>query len=187
MDYFTSDTHYFHKNIIEYCNRPFNTVEDMNEYLIEQHNARVKPEDTLYHLGDFCFGGVQKWNSILDRLQGKIVLVKGNHDWKNLKSPEVAKRFHELRDDTVVASRDNNGRFWNIWLNHFPPRDSSCDPRELWRPDKSHWHELALCGHVHLEWKHYGGVINIGADYWDYQPVTLDEILEYRRSLTVLD
>ena len=78
--WFTSDTHFGHSNILEYEKeaRPFESVETMNETLIERWNSVVHPHDTVYHLGDFCFG---KHNlSIAARLHGKKRLILGNHD-----------------------------------------------------------------------------------------------------------
>lgn len=83
--FFTSDTHFGHANIIRLCNRPFKDVEEMNEKLVENWN-RVVPEDgTVFHLGDFAFGGSALWNSIIPRLNGQIYLIIGNHDRKNLR------------------------------------------------------------------------------------------------------
>lgn len=56
MDFFTSDTHFGHVNIILYCNRPFASVLEMNEQVIARWNDRVGPRDTVYHLGDFAMG-----------------------------------------------------------------------------------------------------------------------------------
>ena len=77
--FFTSDTHFFHKNIIKYCNRPFGSVEEMNEALVANWNSVVGPDDHVYHLGDFCFGNVEKWNWCLEpgRLNGHIHLILG--------------------------------------------------------------------------------------------------------------
>ena len=55
--FFTSDTHFDHKNIIRYCNRPFSSIEEMNNFLIKRWNATVGPDDTVFHLGDVTFGG----------------------------------------------------------------------------------------------------------------------------------
>ena len=55
--YFTSDTHFYHSNIIDFCKRPFKNVEDMNETLIENWNRIVSQDDNVFHLGDFCLGG----------------------------------------------------------------------------------------------------------------------------------
>jgi calcineurin-like phosphoesterase family protein len=78
--WFTSDTHFGHKNILQFepAARPFATLEEMHEQLIANWNARIKPCDIVYHLGDFCFG---KHNlAIAAKLNGKKRLVMGNHD-----------------------------------------------------------------------------------------------------------
>ena len=78
--WFTSDHHFGHKNILEYEKeaRPFKTIEEMNETLIERWNSVVQPHHLVYHLGDFCFG--KKNMDIAARLNGKKKLVMGNHD-----------------------------------------------------------------------------------------------------------
>lgn len=81
----TSDTHFFHNNIIKYCNRPFETVDDMNAALIENWNTTVAPTDTVYHLGDVSFGSVDNTITVLNRLNGKIHLIVGNHDPQKVK------------------------------------------------------------------------------------------------------
>lgn len=75
VKYFTSDTHFYHGNIIRFCNRPFEDVEMMNETIISNWNNTVGLDDTVFHLGDFCLGGSAEWTKILDRLNGKIYLL----------------------------------------------------------------------------------------------------------------
>lgn len=82
--FFVSDTHFNHTNIIKYSNRPFRDIEEMNAQMIKNYCAVVKPEDTVYHLGDFSFGGKEKivkslgvWGS----LPGEKHLLLGNHDY----------------------------------------------------------------------------------------------------------
>jgi len=91
--WFTSDHHFNHSNIIKYCERPFSSVHEMNETLIENWNTRIKKRDSVYHLGDFCFyGNVSK---IITRLNGHIYLLKGNHDKI---SSEHHKHFRWIKD-----------------------------------------------------------------------------------------
>ena len=78
--FFTSDTHFGHANIIRLCNRPFKDVEEMNEKLIENWNKVVPEDGTVFHLGDFAFGGSALWNSVIPRLNGQIYLIIGNHE-----------------------------------------------------------------------------------------------------------
>lgn len=76
----TSDCHWFHTNVLKYCNRPFSDVLEMNERLIEQHNKVVKPNDIVYNLGDFSFQKIKDAVSILKKLNGRHRFIRGNHD-----------------------------------------------------------------------------------------------------------
>jgi len=75
-----ADTHFDHKNIIEYCNRPFDSVEEMNQAIINNWNSTVSEKDLIFHLGDFAFCNADRRRELADRLKGNIVLIKGNHD-----------------------------------------------------------------------------------------------------------
>ena len=93
--YFTSDLHFSHYNIIKYCNRPFESVDKMNNILINNWNKIVKENDEVYILGDITLGDNEKY---LNRLKGSKYLIKGNHDkirtHENLK---WVKDYYELK------------------------------------------------------------------------------------------
>lgn len=81
MKYFViSDTHFNHKNIIGYCNRPFKDVDDMNKTMIKLWNETVSNNDVVLHLGDVAFGNKEEAKKILQQLNGRKVLIRGNHD-----------------------------------------------------------------------------------------------------------
>ena len=90
-----ADTHFNHKNIIDYCNRPFTDVNDMNTILIRNWNSVVKNDDIVYHLGDFALGNLDVVKHFRAKLNGKIYLIKGNHDGYNIK------RYYEAGFDRV--------------------------------------------------------------------------------------
>lgn len=77
-----SDLHFSHKNILKFNpeTRQFRDVDHMNESIISEWNTKVKPDDTIYHLGDFAFAGNTKKREILDQLNGKKIFILGNHD-----------------------------------------------------------------------------------------------------------
>lgn len=75
-----ADTHFDHKNIIDYCNRPFSSVQEMNKTLIKNWNETVSNKDIVVHLGDFAFGNKQSATEICKKLNGRKMLIKGNHD-----------------------------------------------------------------------------------------------------------
>lgn len=112
--WFTSDTHFGHQAIIRLCERPFSDITDQDKKLIENWNSVVKQEDTVFHLGDFCFGGFQKWKDIRDQLNGHIILILGNHDFKN-----ITQGIINLFDYTSQQMRITvDGRM--VYLNHCP-------------------------------------------------------------------
>lgn len=80
------DPHFWHKNIINYCNRPFATVEEMNETLIENWNSVVGKQDVVYVLGDFALCGKDRIIEITQKLNGRKRLVLGNHDGASLET-----------------------------------------------------------------------------------------------------
>ena len=166
--FFTADYHLGHFNIIRYCNRPFSSLEEMNEIIIRNHNQRVKPEDIVFFNGDFCFrnsaggkkgeGETFKSDYYIKQLNGRFVFIKGNHDRNNT----VKTRIHSL-----ILNLDNH------YINcvHDPLRaDVNC--------------EINLTGHVHNTWEikrikrgnSFTDCINVGVDVWSYYPVTYDEI-----------
>ena len=176
--WFTSDTHYFHNNIIKYCNRPFETVDEMNEALVKNWNSVVGPDDHVYHLGDLCFGNVEKWNWCLElgRLNGHIHLILGNHDITRLFRPgPMIERF-----DSVDFQRCLIIDGWTVLLNHCPFRSFSNDIDHK---------VVQLFGHIHsgpgefgnvlpdgykLQWNQY----DVGVDNNNYTPVSWDKCIE---------
>lgn len=157
MDYFTSDTHFGHANIIRYCKRPFADVVEMNRELRRIWNETVGPRDRVFHLGDFALGKKTDLPDHIKKLNGYKILVKGNHDWKAEAMKEAG--FDEVHPEYYLDSPHGK-----LFMRHIP--------------DGGHraaaYH---LCGHVHDRWTRKGNVINVGVDVWGFKPRTLDEIL----------
>jgi len=168
MIFFTSDTHWGHYNIIEYCSRPWTTVEEMNEGLIYRWNSVVGPRDTVYHLGDFCMGGKSKPNIWLSRLNGHIHLIRGNHD-RYVKDQGFA---------SVQYYRELKVNKQKIVLLHYPMRTWNGSHK-----NKPSWH---LFGHVHgsMTVKHGRKTLDdclamdVGVDCCDYYPISIDQVSE---------
>jgi len=139
--WFTADTHFGHANIIRHCNRPFGSVQEMDEALIASINSRVSETDTLYHLGDFAFRGNDP-AAYRGRIRCRsIVLILGNHDPQTLAGvtkSEFSSLFagvHSLL--RIKPSLD--GAAQQIMLCHYAMR--------VW--DKIHHGSWHLFGHSH--------------------------------------
>ena len=170
--FFTSDTHFNHANIIRFCSRPFETVEEMNEQLILRWNEVVAPDDTVFHLGDFALGGSAVWTKVLDRLNGKIHLIMGNHDLKNLRQGFMG-RFEEVTMQRYIQV----GKV-SLYLNHHPFLCFEGGQRDnCWQ----------LFGHVHTCPNNtgvdadrlpllYPTQYDVGVDNNDYRPVSFLEV-----------
>lgn len=114
--YLTSDHHFNHGNILKFCKRPFNSVEEMNEALIANWNNKIPEDGVVFHLGDFAWGPISQWRPIVERLNGKIILIKGNHDTNQLKSQA---QFDELFGySTMQMLIEVEKR--KCYLNHYP-------------------------------------------------------------------
>jgi calcineurin-like phosphoesterase family protein len=127
-----SDTHFGHRNIIDYCRRPFADASHMDTTMIRRWNERVKPEDLVYHLGDFGMVKDDYAARILRQLAGKKILILGNHD-------KSAKRMMEFGFDfaceaMVVKPDGMNSR---LYLVHHPQQFKPIDV------------DYVLHGHIH--------------------------------------
>lgn len=173
--FMVSDTHWYHTNVIKYCNRPFADIDEMTEGLVQRWNAVVSPEDTVYHLGDVAMGGkrrAEELSKVLFSLNGKIRMLKGNHDGYVLNTP-CRERFEWIRDYYELRYQDKL-----ITLQHFPlftwnmagKIDASGKPLAF-----------MLHGHCHgsIDQVNAGTTrMDVGVDSNDYTPVDLDKIVE---------
>lgn len=177
--FFVSDTHFNHDNIIEFCKRPFETVEEMNEILIKKWNDKVPQDAIVYHLGDFAWGGFQAWEKHLSRLNGDITLIIGNHDLKNLTTTAM-KYFKNITQQMKI---EVEGR--KVYLNHCPLLAYGGTYRAK---DGLEWQ---LHGHVHLSrdpkkntGKDHERCLNslfptqydVGVDFNNFEPISWEEV-----------
>jgi len=156
MIFFTADTHFGHEAIIRYCNRPFKSSEEMDETLITNWNNIVNERDTVYHLGDFAFKNPLLY---LERLKGKVVLIRGNHDYKRLKHAWSSfENIHDLLSITIEKTP--------IVLCHFAMR--------VWH--KSHFNSWQLYGHSHGTLEDYGKTYDVGVDNNNFSPISFKKL-----------
>lgn len=161
--YFTSDTHFGHKNIIKYCNRLFTSIAEMQEEIITIWNNTVKETDTVFHLGDFSFLDREKTSWILSRLNGNIVLVRGNHD--SNKHIELFGNVYDMVDLHI----EDGGMQQVAVLCHYP--------LAVW--NSSHYGTWHLHGHSHGTYNvRTGKIVDVGWDVWG-KPVSYQEIKNY--------
>ena len=169
--WFTADHHFFHGNIIKYCNRPFTDVDNMNETLISNWNKVVGKDDFVFHLGDFSAGGAAEWTSLLDRLNGRIFLVLGNHDMNNV-DQGFMKRFEEVSMQMQISVGKQR-----IYLNHYPFLCYGGAYRGTWE----------LFGHIHTSPCRSGldasrlstlfpSQYDVGIDNNNYTPVSFEDV-----------
>ena len=175
--FFTADFHLGSERVLQTSSRPFSTVEEMDNALIDACNSICSEEDVLYHIGDlFCFGsdgdftGSQiRWPEVKKRFVPDILPLSGNHDENN-------------GVKTIASSlRLTLGRRFKCVLCHYP----SYDPRssESLIPG-----DINICGHVHSFWPHKRFFIdktrkilniNVGVDVWDYKPISEVTLVNY--------
>lgn len=184
--FFTADTHFFHQNIINYSSRPFHSVEEMNQGLVERWNKVVKPNDAVYHLGDFTLTSrVELVDQILGQLNGTIRLVKGNHDnW--VKKLDKLKNHGKIKwvKDYVERWFNVHNQKYKIVMCHFP----------LLSWHGSHWGSgrgsIMLHGHTHGSVQRFNQNVrrlDVGVDVHDWYPVNLETVISINRDKPSLD
>ena len=158
------DHHFCHTNILKYDKRPFSSVEEMNEMMIERHNEVVKKNDTVYTVGDFCFGGTRDWLNTRKRLNGQWHLVKGNHDRQSFKIlKDLFVTIHEIKQIKVGRQP--------IILSHYP----------MYAWEKSHYGSFHCHGHEHGSLKdgydQTGKILDVGVMNNNYYPFHVEEVM----------
>jgi calcineurin-like phosphoesterase family protein len=167
--YLTSDQHYGHKNIIGYCDRPFKSVEEMDEALIERHNQNVGKDSTVLVVGDFSFHDFHTTKQIVQRLNGNLTLIKGNHDGHSESWYLKAGFVSVVNHMSLAVSLDPKKC---IEIQHYPRYNTMFGAETLF-----HGH-----AHNYCKAKHYVTnnqvLLNVGVDCWNFAPVHLDILVE---------
>ncbi len=173
--WFTADTHFGHRKVAELRNFP--DLDEHDSYIIESWNDVVKPNDTVWHLGDVGMNP-KHFFPFLHWLNGTIHLVAGNHDqvWPGHRDAHKHQQLWLTKFASVqaFARRNINGR--QVLLSHFP---YSGDHYPVERYGEYRLHDEGkwlLHGHVHDLWKVNGRQINVGLDRWDLAPVSLEDV-----------
>jgi len=185
--WFTADLHLGHGNIIKYCQRPFLTAQERDrartdargkwrvsddtirahdEGLLDAINARIEPNDILWMLGDFCWGGLVEATEYRDRIRCRNVhMVWGNHDHRSIRP-----LFGDAIEQGMIRVAGVD-----IWLCHYPMR--------TWdRRFHGSWH---IYGHVHGRFTAEDArnvsmlTRDVGVDACNYQPISFEELREY--------
>lgn len=156
--------HFSHENIIRFCKRPFSSVEEMDETIIRNWNAKVKPGDRVYHCGDFCFGNREDILKMTRRLHGHIILVEGNHDSIGDPKNYGFASKHKLLEIKL------NGKY--ITLCHYAMRVFN----------KSHFDSWHFYGHSHGTLPPEGKTWDVGVDCNNFEPLEFEEIKKIMES-----
>lgn len=174
--WFTADQHFGHTKIIEYVNRPFNSVDEMNDVMVERWNQRVRKEDVVYHLGDFTLSNYKGFEYYLNQLNGTVFFIPGGHDHRWLESyvkNGSDSKFHVLQSLVTVKVRNIE-----LVLCHYP----------LMTWEKSYYGALMLHGHCHGNigciGRASGGAgdnkgyrMDIGVDCNNFYPISIPDIV----------
>lgn len=174
--FFSSDYHYFHKNILFYENRPFKTVEEMNETIIKRHNERVKNNDIIFFLGDWGFyasknaehrgeGMPIRISELQKKMNGTFYSIKGNHD----------RSENKLNIANYRMILNKGGIYINLVHR----------PQDTIIYDYQYYYPLTICGHVHSKFKtkeiekdnKIALLVNVSVETNNYYPYSFDEIM----------
>ena len=171
MIFYISDLHLGHENIIKLCNRPFNTIEEHDNFIINLWNDTVCKDDDVYILGDIAYRNKTSIEAYLGKLKGRKHLIIGNHDLKYVKKSDSIKMFFTTIDQITMVKDGEN----HVVLCHYPIAD--------WSGYNRGWYHVH--GHIHNRcdnavFKYLKGqerALNAGVDINNFKPVTFNELV----------
>ena len=170
--YFTSDLHLMHDKPFLFEPRGFSNIQDMNEAIVERWNKVVKPEDVVYNLGDFALNDIDAAIPYINRLNGTICWVLGNHD-TNRKREKIIEECPAVWE-IGYAYLIKHGKH-SIYMSHYPTLTANFDQKKFSQ------HVIAVHGHTHQQ-KHWINPVNpftyhVGVDSHNCTPVHIDEVI----------
>lgn len=136
--WFSSDQHFYHKNILKFqphTRMGLTDLDEMNEIIIENHNGVVKPEDTIFYVGDFSFGDAKQTRNIIRRLNGNKILILGNHDHVIEDNRDIQLMFSSVHTEYTLKIDKKT----SVFMHHFP--------FHIW--EKAHYGTFHVHGHCH--------------------------------------
>jgi calcineurin-like phosphoesterase family protein len=179
MLFVTSDWHLGHNRILEYCQRPFDNVDDMDDAIIDNFNEVVKEKDLVLFVGDFCFRG-SKLHEYVSRLVCKNwIFMLGNHDY-NYKN-KIARAFSEQKKRITLGESYTGKTSLAMYPGSTIHYHAFHCPCQVWY--QKHYGALHFHGHCHGG---LGGVtgegrIDVGVDVWGFKPLSLIQVLDELR------
>ena len=173
--FFTSDFHIGMASLLEIEKWPFKSIEKHDAALLRSCKERAKPEDTIYHIGDFCSYGLDRGSmginvkpyELIKDIPATFINIRGNHDLNN-KVNSACDAMH------MFLSK----RYPSVTLSHYPTYDRRIDPSCLTSP-------IHLCGHVHSRFRHCLDLdhrilnVNVGCMVWGFKIILEDELIVY--------
>jgi len=180
MNFYTSDLHFFHKNICKLTDRHLVTCqEDHTEWLINLWNNQVKKVDCVYVLGDVSFGNIDITKNVLTKLNGHIIVIKGNHDKErdlnHFKLDQLLVDFHDYLEIRIQGVK--------TCMSHYP--------MVSW--NGSHRGSYMLHGHCHGNYTpDVGKILDVGLDssyniFGEYKLLTEQDIVHYMKTRYILN
>lgn len=170
MIYYISDLHFGHRHVIGMDDRPFETIEEMDETLIRLWNERITDEDDVYIVGDFAYHNGYSATWYLRQLKGRKHLIIGNHDRHTIQDHKAVECFASVEKMLRIM---DDGRV--VSLCHFPTAE--------WNGKRHGGYHVH--GHIHIRrddvyefMSRYDNALNAGCMINGYRPVTLDELIE---------
>lgn len=175
MEYFVADLHLYHKNILDIDNRPEESLQEMHDNIVECWNSKIKEDDTVYVLGDVSLGNKKYKDKVVDivkQLNGRKILIKGNHDNEEYLKDAFDEIYKYLEIELYI---EGYGKV-RVILFHFPIL--------VW--NKQHYGAVLIYGHLHRQ-DFYNGVVNakqlknaycVSVGEIGYYPMTLQELVD---------
>lgn len=186
----SSDHHFNHARIIEFCDRPYTSLWHMNSDMVARHNAVVAPDDVFIALGDLAMGAFDEALSFAAQLNGIKYLIPGNHDRTSsaFNSGKDAHRYRHRYEDAGFHLLPEAGVFIHLGgrrvnLSHYPHTgDHTERDRHVALRPRDTGHPL-LHGHIHQTRRTDGRMFNVGVDVNSFTPVTEEQILQWLGTL----